>query len=152
DGTAAAFERPQLVEKGLPALDVPAKLWDLMDRDDRPDVAKSTADALYSERIAYARRVGWVLAPELELLDRFDRLDQDATVTLTKTMTKWLLQARVDTARAQAELVQKDVELKTELLRQQGEVTKMLHEFLEQARIWRALAATGKHFLVGLTL
>jgi hypothetical protein len=150
--TPAASELAELVDKGLPALALPENLWAIyIDKDERADFAKTIAEDLYAARIAYARRVGWVLAPELELLDLLDRLPKDPQVTTSKSMTKAILQARVDTAKSEADLVQKDVELKEELLRQQSQVTQLLAEFLKQAETWRGLAQTGKHFLVGLT-
>jgi hypothetical protein len=149
----ASSELAELVEKGLPALAIPDELWTaLIDKEERAAFAKATADDLYKARIAYAQRVGWVVAPELELLDRLDRQPQDPHVTAAKAATKALLETRVDTAKSEADLIRKDVELKTELLKQQAQVTQLLAEFLKQAQTWRILAATGKHFLVGLTL
>ena len=96
--------------------------------------------------------VGGTLAAELELLDRLDRLPTDPEKTASKSMTKALLQARIDSSQADAELVRKDVELKSELLKQQAKVTALLDEFLRHAAAWRGLAQTGKHVLIGLTL
>ena len=149
----AASERAALVEKGLPALALPENLWACyIDEDERDEFAKTIAEDLYSARIEYARRVGWVLAPELELLDRLDRLPKDPEVTASKTMTKEFLRARIDMATYESNLVEQDVELKKELLKQQSQVTQLLDEFVNHAREWRHLANTGKSFLIYLTV
>jgi len=67
-------------------------------------------------------------------------------------MTKEFLRARIDMATYESNLVEQDVELKKELLKQQSQVTQLLDEFVNHAREWRHLANTGNSFLIYLTV
>lgn len=147
-----AGEDAQLIEKGLPALDVPEKLWDYIDVKKRPDLAEKTVTRLYDARVAYAARASWEVAPELELLDLVDRPLDDPTRTVKRTKAGELLEVRIKLAEAEANLSREEVFLKQELIKQQAIVTVILAEALKQSVAWRDLAKTGKRVLLVLTL
>jgi hypothetical protein len=149
---ASGSEKAQVIEKGLPALDLPDKLWDYIDVRQRPNLAKKTVERLCEARLAYAARAGWVVSPELELLDLVARTIDDPKRTTTQNKAGELLEFRIQLASVEAALAQEDVNLKKELIKQQGKVTAILDEALKQAVAWRDLAKTGRHVLIGLTL
>src|SRR5919197_5598837 len=147
---ATADDRAELVKEGLRALEVPRRLWEHIESDDLKAFAKETSAALYAARIAYASRVGWILAPELELLADLERRKNEPE-SLEKFRTRQLLSARINLIAEEAESARQDVELKKELVRQQHVVGDILDEYRMHAYTWRTFAGVGKWFLISLT-
>ncbi len=145
---SSASEKAQLIEKGLPALDLPEPLWGYLDLKKRGELAMDTARA----RLAYANRASWDVAPELELLDLVDRPLGDPKRTVKQNKASELLEERIRLAKAETDLSREDVFLKQERVKQQAIATVMLAEALKQSVAWRDLAKTGKRVLLALTV
>jgi hypothetical protein len=102
----------ELVEKGLAALAVPQPTWaDITDAGARSARAEEVIAKLFEQRAAYADRVQWMLAPELELLERVADAEREPLAASLLKQRSGLAEHQLALDRQRAARAEQGVEL-----------------------------------------
>jgi cell division septation protein DedD len=147
------------ISASLSAFADPDKVWRWAGAGERGEVARELLPKLYEARSAAAARAGWLVAPEMVLLDgcaeeKRPALAEELLRTrgkLTEEDTE-MRKARSSLAAGKVDMAKQDVALAVQRVKLAEEGVKLAGELYEHMRKWRAIANWGIGILCATTI